>query len=1058
MRSSRLLFLSVALLLGACSDAVTDPRATPSAANLSMSDAVHGLHGNPHFFWLPPMTAQPPSGLLGRFEHLASPRVVVVCQESNQFTVCDGETPIASPLAPSLVAVFERSSGLLVEADHFKVEFETPAFGLRASSADGASYTTYRILVYTDPLDDFGGPFVLGHADFRVAETGRAAASVTSAGVIGIVADRTLPIRFRIDRGAYAHVLGVNRARADGDPQDAELCQEHCSVTLIDPAETTVASLTDGEGQVVTAIQFQPGDLPQTAVLVIDERDDANCAAGVLVDKRYCYRYRIIPDVEFNAPVRFGICPRELPINEDRTWRIHKVDYQDGAPVLTYPEEVDVSDFLPCREPGATAFLHRVLRTASGWLAAPLFAQTTTRPWGGMVRDLSDLFWGRPRKDAPPEGAFVTTWDTRLGEGTTVTLALAGSVDATIDWGNGTTMRVTMPGPHTHDYGTDGIYTVAVTGRVTAYNSSSNGGEESEQHKLVRVDSWGRVGFTSLQTAFYRARNLMSVPNHTEGLESVTNMMGVFLGATNFNHDIGNWNTSNVTTMQGMFSGSAFNQDIGSWDVSSVKDMASMFYYAQSFNQDISGWDISNVAHMGQMFYYASAFNQDIRHWDTSKATTMTRMFQGASSFNQDLSGWCVSLIQTAPENFDEGAASWVLPRPVWGTCPSAEPAPLFTLGSTSDRHACMLTEEGAAYCWGDNMWGQLGNGTTVGSTLPTRVAGGLQFRGISAGSAHTCAWTGAGSGYCWGDGLAGALGNGDTIRSLNPVSVSGDLVFQEIAVGVRYACGLTPGGTAYCWGWNLSGRLGTGDTLTSSLPRRVTGDLAFRTVSVGASHACGLTPDDAAYCWGSGTHGALGTGDRERRFEPTAVEGGIRFASISAGTSTTCGIDHGGTTYCWGSNYFGSLGQGSTTLGFQLVPAPVTGGVTFRAAGPGRSNIVHTPGCGIDMAGHGYCWGANPYGAVGSREPAETCGPIAGSEAFPCTGVPTAIQGMLRFKALYPSGHFTCGITVDDEPYCWGRNTSGELGTGGYAPDVCSLYDREEPCSFVPLRVRGAR
>jgi len=67
----------------------------------------------------------------------------------------------------------------------------------------------------------------------------------------------------------------------------------------------------------------------------------------------------------------------------------------------------------------------------------------------------------------------------------------------------------------------------------------------------------------------------------------------------------------------------------------------------------------------------ATAFNQDIGSWDVSSATWMKYMFDGATAFNQNLSGWCVSLITTEPITFDNGATSWVLARPVWGTCPS---------------------------------------------------------------------------------------------------------------------------------------------------------------------------------------------------------------------------------------------------------------------------------------------------------------------------------------------------------------------------------------------------
>ena len=244
-----------------------------------------------------------------------------------------------------------------------------------------------------------------------------------------------------------------------------------------------------------------------------------------------------------------------------------------------------------------------------------------------------------------PAAAFVTTWDTSLGTGTKVTLALAGTVDATIDWGDDTVETVTTPGPW-HYYGSDGIYTVSVTGSVTAYDSFYNGGGTSERQKLVSVDNWGQLGFTSMFGAFTGCSNLVSVPGTSDGIEAVTNMYAMFLSASAFNGNIGGWDTSGVTDMRWMFSSaSSFNQDIGGWDTSSVTDMENMFLSASAFNGNIGGWDTSSVTNMNSMFCGASSFNQDIGGWDTSSATAMHAMFAIAPSFNQDIGGWDTSSV-----------------------------------------------------------------------------------------------------------------------------------------------------------------------------------------------------------------------------------------------------------------------------------------------------------------------------------------------------------------------------------------------------------------------------
>ncbi|MEM6587019.1 MAG: BspA family leucine-rich repeat surface protein [Pseudomonadota bacterium] len=123
----------------------------------------------------------------------------------------------------------------------------------------------------------------------------------------------------------------------------------------------------------------------------------------------------------------------------------------------------------------------------------------------------------------------------------------------------------------------------------------------------------------------------------------VTDMSRLFQG-TAFNGDIGYWDTSNVTTMERMFSSaSAFNQDIGSWDVSNVLTMQTMFRLSGSFNRDINNWNVSSVQNMREMFRQAAAFKRNLDNWDATSVTSMYRMFYQNSVFTASLDGWTIS-------------------------------------------------------------------------------------------------------------------------------------------------------------------------------------------------------------------------------------------------------------------------------------------------------------------------------------------------------------------------------------------------------------------------------
>ena len=103
-----------------------------------------------------------------------------------------------------------------------------------------------------------------------------------------------------------------------------------------------------------------------------------------------------------------------------------------------------------------------------------------------------------------------------------------------------------------------------------------------------------------------------------------------------------------------------------------INSLYGMFYSCTSLTtvNNMNSWNVSNVTNMDAMFFNSTSFNQPLSSWTVSSVTNMSNMFLIATSFNQNLSHWCVTLIPSLPVNFDTAATSWVLPRPVWGTCP----------------------------------------------------------------------------------------------------------------------------------------------------------------------------------------------------------------------------------------------------------------------------------------------------------------------------------------------------------------------------------------------------
>ena len=184
------------------------------------------------------------------------------------------------------------------------------------------------------------------------------------------------------------------------------------------------------------------------------------------------------------------------------------------------------------------------------------------------------------------------------------------------------------------------------------------------------IGNWDVSNVIDMSSMFQRST--FNQPIEIWDVGNVKNMTSMFSNSS-FNQPIGTWDVGNVVQMTLMFASNEptqttpFNQSIENWDVSIVTQMVGMFSQSE-FNQPLGECDVSSVQYMQSMFA-GSPFNQPIGNWDVSKVTEMGFMFDFNAKFNQDLSKWCVTQIPTSRENFAEGATSWVLPNPFWGTC-----------------------------------------------------------------------------------------------------------------------------------------------------------------------------------------------------------------------------------------------------------------------------------------------------------------------------------------------------------------------------------------------------
>lgn len=327
--------------------------------------------------------------------------------------------------------------------------------------------------------------------------------------------------------------------------------------------------------------------------------------------------------------------------------------------------------------------------------------------------------------------------------------------------------------------------------------------------------------------------------------------------------------------------------------------------------------------------------------------------------------------------------------------------------------HTVSIRDDGTVWVWGDNSFGQLGDGSTTQSSAPVQVTtlSGMPVTAVEAGAYHTVALRKDGTVWTWGYNDYGQLGNGSTAQSSIPVQVSAlsGMKMTAVAAGVYHTVALRDDGTVWVWGSNDYGQLGDSSNW-SSTPVQLTAlsGMVITAVAAGDFHTVALRMNGTLWAWGGNEYGQLGNGSTTRSSFPVQVRtsGVTAITAVSAGFSHTLAVAEDGTAWAWGYNLCGQLGNGSTTS--SNTPVQVTGlsGMNVTAVSAGGVHSV-----ALINDGSVWAWGDNSFGQLGNGDTTQSNTPVQ----------VTNLSGM-SITAVVAGDFHTLSLREDGTVLTWGE------------------------------------
>jgi alpha-tubulin suppressor-like RCC1 family protein len=385
--------------------------------------------------------------------------------------------------------------------------------------------------------------------------------------------------------------------------------------------------------------------------------------------------------------------------------------------------------------------------------------------------------------------------------------------------------------------------------------------------------------------------------------------------------------------------------------------------------------------------------------------------------------------------------------------------------------HTCVLGADGSANCWGHNAYDQLGHGAgswtdvpAAATMLPVCTGSPSVCRGaisVCGGYFHGCGLLSDGTVWCWGDDSYGQLGNGAPTAATyaTPQQVELGTTAVQIACGAFFTCAVMSDGTIQCWGDNTYGEMGNGEASTvDAVPQTVQTAAGVpltdvTSIAVGGTsyHACALQGGTSIYCWGYAFAAAVGpnytpsTYPNQTYAVPVgSLAGGKVAKSLAIGALQSCAVAADGTGQCWGYDYRGDLGDNNSNP--SVYWAFATPQVVYQLTNATAMAAGYETGCALRADSTVECWGDDADyggGAVGN-------GATTGNVMAPTPVLTSSTTGLSGAVAV-SGGFFTnCALGADGNAHCWGFAGWGEVGNGsvGTSPAYSFPYAQTDDSS----------